>query len=88
MEKSLLYPIRKFGAVAAIFMLSAGIVFWELAVGVYSEKGFVWDESLMLALHSLSQPWLDTLFYAITRTGDILIVFPLAAMFIYLWRRS
>jgi undecaprenyl-diphosphatase len=88
MEYSILYPIRKFGAAAAIFMLCAGILFWELAVGVNSEKVFVLDESLMLALHDLSQPWLDGLFYAITRTGDLLIVIPMSAMFIYLWRRS
>ena len=69
-------------------MLSAGMLFWKLAEGVYLETGFVWDKPLMLAIHSLSQPWLDTVFFGFTRTGDILIVLPLAAMFIYLWRRS
>ena len=43
----------------------------------------------MLALHSLSRPWLDTLFLMITQTGgSILIVFPVLGMLIYLWRRS
>ena len=88
MENSILYPIRKFGASAVVCMLCAGLLYWELAVGVYLEKGFVWDEALMLALHSLSQPWLDTFFMAFTRTGDILVVIPVTAMFIYLWRRS
>ena len=86
--KFISYPIRKFGALAVIFMLSASLLYWELAEGVYLENGFVWDTSLMLALHSLSQPWLDTVFFGITRTGDILIVLPLATMLIYLWRRS
>ena len=88
MENSVLYPVRKFGTSAVVFMLCAGLLYWELAEGVYLEKGFVWDEALMLALHSLSQPWLDTLFMAVTHTAGILIVFPVSAMFIYLWRRS
>ena len=88
MENSILYPIRKFGALAVILMLCAGLLYWHLAVGVYLEKGFVWDEPLMLALHSLSQPWLDTLFIAITHTGELFVVIPVLAMFIYLWRRS
>ncbi len=88
MENSILYPIRRFGALAAALMLCAGLIYWELAEGVYLEKGFVWDERFMLALHSLSQPWLDTLFMAVTRTGDLLVALPVLAMFIYLWRRS
>ena len=88
MEISILYPIRKFGALAVVLMLCAGLLYWELAEGVYLEKGFVWDEKLMLALHSLSQLWLDTLFMAVTRTGDILVANPVLIIFIYLWRRT
>ena len=88
MENSILYPIRKFGTSAVVLMLCAALLYWQLAVGVYLEKGFIWDEPLMLALHNLSQPWLDTLFIAITHTGGILVVLPVTAMFIYLWRRS
>ena len=88
MEESVLYPVRKFGVAAAILLLCAAVLFWELAVGVHLQRGFVWDEPIMLALHRLGQPWLDALFMAITRTGDILVVLPIAAMFIYLWRRS
>jgi len=88
MEKSLLYPIRKFGVLATIVILSAGLLYWNLAVGVFLERGFVWDEPIMLALHSLSQPWLDTLFLAVTQTADLLVAIPVLAMFIYLWRRS
>jgi len=88
MKNPLLYPTRRFGAAAVILIICAGLVYWELGEGVSSEEGFVWDEQLMLALHSLSQPWLDKLFLAITRSGDILLVLPILAMFIYLWRRS
>jgi undecaprenyl-diphosphatase len=69
-------------------LISAAILYWELAVGVSSEQGFIWDAPIMLALHSLSQPWLDHLFYWITKTGDLLLFIPLLAMFFYLWRRS
>jgi membrane-associated phospholipid phosphatase len=88
MKNPLLYPTRRFGAAAVILLICAGLVYWELGEGISSEEGFVWDEQLMLALHSLSQPWLDKLFLAITRSGDILLVLPIVAMFIYLWRRS
>ena len=88
MKNRLSYPTRSFGIAAAILIICAALLYWELAVGVQSEQGFVWDETLMLALHELSQPWLDKLFMAITRTGDILIVLPVLAMFVYLWRRS
>ena len=71
-----------------MLVICAGLLYWELGSGLLEEGGFVWDERLMLALHSLSQPWLDKLFIAITHTGDILLVLPILAMFIYLWRRS
>lgn len=87
-ENSVLYPVRKLGTAAVILIFCTAFVYWELAIGVYQEKGFVWDEPIMLALHSLSGPWMDMIFYYITKTGDILIVLPVMAMFIYLLRRS
>ena len=85
-------PNRKFGIrgwiLALLFMLSAGFLFYELAVGIKLEEGFAWDESVMLAVHSLSRPWLDTLFTAITHTADIWILIPLAITVVVLWRRS
>jgi len=88
MEKSVYYPLRKFGAAAVILILCAALLYWELGISLQSDGGFAWDEPIMLALHSLSGPWLDTIFYYITKTGDIFIIIPVLAMFIYLWRRS
>ena len=88
MNKSILYPIRRFGVAAAIIIICAVLVYWQLAAGVSLEKGFFIDEPIMLALHELSRPWLDSFFLFVTRTGDMLVAIPVLAMFIYLWRRS
>jgi undecaprenyl-diphosphatase len=74
--------------IAALIMLSAGILFWELAIGIQLEEGFAWDVELMLALESLHRPWLDTVFKAITHTAGPLILIPIALTVITLWRRS
>jgi undecaprenyl-diphosphatase len=87
-RKVLLFPTRTLGLSGTILIICAGIVYWELGFGLLEDGGFVWDERLLLALHSLSQPWLDSLFIATTHTGDILLVLPVLAMFAYLWRRS
>ena len=42
----------------------------------------------MQVLYNLRQPWPNASFLAISRTGDFLILLPVAAMCIYLWRRS
>ena len=81
------FSIRGWVAVALI-MLSAGMLFWELAVGIQLEEGFAWDVDLMLALESLHRPWLDKLFRAITHTAGTLVVVPITITVIYLWRRS
>ena len=88
MKKLLLFPIHNFGVSATILIIWASLVYWGLGFGLYEDGGFGWDAPLMLALHSLSQPWLDTLFLLITQTGAILTVLPVLAMLIYLWRRS
>jgi undecaprenyl-diphosphatase len=81
-------PTRTFGTAVTLLLMGAILVYWGLGFGLVENGGFTWDAPLMLALHSLSRPWLDTLFYAITRTGDVLTAVPVLAMFIYLWRRS
>lgn len=88
MNRLISFPIRTFGIPATLLMISAILIYWGLGFGLHEEGGFAWDGPVMLALHSLSQPWLDSLFYAITRTGDVLTVVPVLAMVIYLWRRS
>jgi hypothetical protein len=72
--------------IALLIMLSAGILFWELAIGIQLEEGFAWDVEMMLALERLHRPWLDTLFTAITHTAGPLILIPIALTVITLWR--
>ena len=74
--------------IAALIILCAGILFWELAVGIQLEEGFAWDVNLMLSLHEVSRPWLDTLFKAVTQTAGPIILLPITVTFVYLWRRS
>ncbi len=74
--------------IAVLIILCAGILFWELAVGIQQEEGFAWDEDLMLSLHELNHPWLDNLFTAITHTAGPFILVPITVTFVYLWRRS
>lgn len=88
MDRSIYYPIRKFGVPAALLILCAGLLYWQLAVGVRLENGFSWDAPIMLSLHSLSQPWLDKFFYFVTETAAEWVVLPVLAMVFYLWRRS
>ena len=76
------------GILILLLMLSAGFLFWELAVGIVAGESFAWDESLMLAAHSTSQPWLDKLFWAITQTAGPLVLIPVTITVVVLWRRS
>lgn len=76
------------GILILLLMLSAGFLFWELAVGISAGESFAWDRSLMLAVHSISQPWLDKLFWAITQTAGLLVMIPLAITVVVFWRQS
>lgn len=69
-------------------VISAAILFLELAEDVWLKEGFAWDAPLMLALHSLSRPWLDALFTGITHTAGVWIGLPLLVTAVVLWRRS
>ncbi len=60
--------------VALVLLLTAVILFLELAEDVWLNEGFSWDATLMLGIHSLSQPWLDKLFWLITQTAGPLVV--------------
>jgi undecaprenyl-diphosphatase len=84
----LLYPTRQLGILAIIMIICAGLLYWELGFGLLNNGGFVWDEPILLALYSLRQPWLDAFFLFVSRSGDLVIVIPVLAMFVYLWRRS
>lgn len=72
--------------VTVLVVVAAGNLFFELAEEVWLRAGFAWDAPLMLALHRLSTPWLDTAVRLVTLTGGKLLPVPLAAVLVWLWR--
>jgi len=61
-------------AAALGLLLTAVVLFLELAEDVWLNEGFDWDTTWMLGIHGLSQPWLDKLFWLITQTGGRLVL--------------
>lgn len=73
---------------ALFLLLTAVLVFFELAEDIWLDGTMSWDTSLMLAVHSLSQPWLDTFFWLVTQTAGPLIVVPVMLAAVIFWRRG
>ncbi len=75
--------LRWLGGLAVV--LALGAIFTELAEDVWFREGFAWDAPLILALHQLSRPWLDTIMRIVTQTGEggaIALAIALAAWFL------
>lgn len=64
----------------------AAAVFLALAGNVWLQQGFAWDEPIMLAVHSLGTPWLDTLMKAVTHAGSAGAALVTGIAAIWLWR--
>ncbi len=63
-------------------------LFLELVDDVWRREGFPWDAPLMLAIHCLSRPWLDTVVWWVTQTGSVLAVVFLAILVVwFLYKR-
>ena len=69
-------------------LLIAVLLFLELAEDVWLKEGFTWDATLMLDIHSLSRPWLDTVFRLITSTGGPLIGLLVGGTAAWFWRHA
>jgi undecaprenyl-diphosphatase len=54
-----------------VVTLGLAVMFAELVKDVWFREGLVWDAPLMLAIHHLSSPWLDTAMRAATQIGEI-----------------
>lgn len=74
--------------VAAGLLLTAVLVFLELAEDVWVNEGFAWDTTIMLGIHSMSRPWLDRFFMLVTQTAGSLIVLPVLGTAVWFWRRD
>ncbi|MEJ2747455.1 MAG: phosphatase PAP2 family protein, partial [Anaerolineae bacterium] len=74
--------------VALGLLFTAVTLFLELAEDVWLNEGFAWDATIMLAIHSLSRPWLDKLFWLITQTGGPLIILPVVGPAVWFWRHN
>jgi undecaprenyl-diphosphatase len=53
------------------FTLGLAVILAELVKDVWFREGLTWDAPLMLAIHHLSSPWLDTAMRAATLMGGI-----------------
>jgi undecaprenyl-diphosphatase len=54
-----------------VVTLGLAVMFAELVKDVWFREGLVWDAPLMLAIHHLSRPWLDTVMRAATLMGGL-----------------
>jgi undecaprenyl-diphosphatase len=73
---------------ALVLLFAAVALFLELAEDVWLNEGLAWDATVMLAIHKLSRPWLDRLFWLITETGGALTIVPVAATATWFWWRK
>ena len=86
---SVAYPILRLLSrwlLSLIVVVSAASVFLELAEDVWLKEGFSWDVPLMLDIHRLSTPWLDTVMQAITLTSSGVVVVFAVGLAVWLWR--
>ena len=67
--------------------LTAVTLFLELAEDVWFREGFAWDAPIMLAVHSFSLPWLDTVFRLIADTAGPLVGIPVLITAVILWQK-
>lgn len=75
---------------SAALGLIAGLaaIFSALAEDVWFQEGFAWDAPIIMAIHSLSRPWLDTLMRSVTLLGaEGAIVVAGATIGWIMWRR-
>lgn len=66
------------------------IVFAKLAEDVWFQEGFSWDAPIILAIHNLGNPTLDTIMRFVTQTGEtgaITIAIMLAGWFVWKHRQ-
>jgi len=66
-------------------LLTAVSLFLELAEDVWLNEGFTWDATVMLGIHRLSQPWLDSLFWLVTQTAGAYSVLLVVGTAVYFW---
>ncbi len=77
--------VEGFGSEKRVLVLLALLawLFLELADDVWRHEGFPWDAPVMLAIHRLSRPWLDTAMWWVTQTGSVLAVVFLAILVVW-----
>ncbi|NMC33951.1 MAG: phosphatase PAP2 family protein [Veillonellaceae bacterium] len=52
------------------FILGLVAIFSDLVEDVWFREGFAWDAPIILAVHNLSRPWLDTAMRVLTNAGE------------------
>ena len=82
--------ISSFVAFFGVFWLSACILtlylLANLSEEVLDKEAFAFDKSILLHIHKIASPVLDTLMISITRIGDPQTVVPITlVVFCFLW---
>ncbi len=73
-------------ALGVVVALAA--LFSALAEDVWFQEGFAWDAPIILAIHGLSSPWLDSLMLVLTHLGADGAILVAALMFAwFIWKR-
>ncbi len=57
-------------ALGLLFILGLVAVFSDLVEDVWFREGFAWDAPIILTIHQLSRPWLDTTMRVLTNAGE------------------
>ncbi len=73
-----------------LFILGLAAVFSDLVEDVWFREGFTWDAPIILAVHGLSRPGLDTAMRMLTNAGEAgaIAVALLAAVWLYRKQRK
>ncbi|MGB7248103.1 MAG: phosphatase PAP2 family protein [Phormidesmis sp.] len=85
--------VSSFVAFFGVFWLSISLItlyiLAKLSEGVLEQEAFAFDKTILLAIHKLSSPVLDTIMLGITRVGDPRTVVPLTLVVLGLlvWKR-
>ena len=77
--------IIRFWVLGLLFTLGLVVIFTDLAEDVWFKEGFSWDAPIILSIHQISRPWLDTAMRILTQAGETgaITVALLASLFFF-----
>ncbi len=70
-----------------VIAVAIGLAAW-LAEDIWEQEAYLWDSSIMLAVHTVSARWLDYFMLAVTYIGSPGGIVVAAVVAFWLWRRG